>query len=131
MTVNSLLFLHYDREMKAILKAHKNWDPTDQNDCLALLFTIGGVMNDMIREFCEKEKENADLASRGCDAEVAHVSDVPAGEKLSTHDPEPVRTECDVQIPEYEWVPYDWETKITQRFRKQMSAEKTLSKPQT
>ena len=58
MTVNSLLFLHCNPDTKAILKAHKNWDPTDQNDCLALLFTIGDVMNDTIREFSKKEKEN-------------------------------------------------------------------------
>ena len=45
--------------------------------------------------------------AKGCDAEVGHVSDVPAGEKVSTHDPEPVGTECDVQIPEYDWVPDD------------------------
>ena len=103
MTVNSLLFLHYDPEMKAILKAHENWDPTDDNDYLALLFTIGDVMNDTIREL-------SDLATRGCDSEVAHASEVPPGEKVSTHDPEPVGTECDIQIPEYNWVPNDWET---------------------
>ena len=33
----------------------------DQNDCLAMLVTIGDVMNDMIREFSKKEKENSDL----------------------------------------------------------------------
>ena len=67
-------------------------------------------MNDMIREFSKKEKENSDLAFRGCDAEIGDVIGVTAGEKISTHDPEPVGTECDIQIPEYDWVPNDWET---------------------
>ena len=48
--------------------------------------------------------------AKGCDAKVANVSEVPPGEKVSTHDPEPVGTECDVQIPEYDWVPDDWES---------------------
>ena len=64
------------------------------------MFTIGDVMNDMIREFSKKEKENSDLAFWGCDAEVGHVSEVAAGGKVSTDDPEPVGTKCDVEIPE-------------------------------
>ena len=58
------------------------------------------------------------MNSHGCDFNLAviekdglKVSQVPAVEKVSAHDAEPVGTHRDVQIPEYDWVPVDWETK--------------------
>ena len=61
-----------------------------------------------VEESCLKPPEVN--PAKGCDAKVANVSEVPPGEKVSTHDPEPVGTDCDVQIPECDWVPNDWET---------------------
>ena len=118
--------------MKALLKADPHWNPNDQNDCVAQLATIEKVVIEIWRDH-KKEKRNSRVDSRvrdaevpnvekiclkppevnpakGCDAKVANVSEVPPGEKGITHDPEPVGTECDVQIPEYDWVPDDWET---------------------
>ena len=58
------------------------------------------------------------MDSHGCDVNLSviendglKVSQVPAVEKVSTHDAEPVGTDCDAQMPEYDWLPDDWETK--------------------
>ena len=116
--VNLLLFQHCDPEMKALLKADCHWNPNVQNDCVAQLATIEGVMKDIWRDH-KKEKRNSLVDShvrddevsnveksclkppevtpaKGCDAEVGDVIGVAAGEKVSTYDPEFAQTECDV-----------------------------------
>ena len=101
--VNLLLFQHCDPEMKALLKTDRHWNPNDQNDCVAQLATIEEVTKEIWRHH-KKEKRSSRVDSRvsdaevpnveksclkppevnpakGCDAEVANVSEVTPGRK--------------------------------------------------
>ena len=104
--------------MKALRKADCRWDSNDNNACVAQLDTIENVMKDIWRDHKKKKRKSildspvrdAEVPNveksclkppevtpaKGCDAEVGDVIGVAAGEKVSTYDPEPVGTECDV-----------------------------------